>query len=75
MPDGKLKPVRVRIGLADTQRTQVTPLGGQSLAPGTDVVVGTTAPGAAAATNAATNPLTPHAAGGPGGPGGRPGGP
>ena len=72
---GTLKPLRVRVGLADTQRTQVTPLGGQALAPGTDVVVGTTAPGAAAASNAARNPLTPTRQGGPGGPGGRPGGP
>jgi HlyD family secretion protein len=68
--DKKLKPVRVRIGLADTQRTQVTPLGGAALAVGTDVVVGTSTP--AAATAAATNPLAPTRQGG--GPGGAPGG-
>jgi hypothetical protein len=63
--DKKLKPVRVRIGLADTQRTQVTPLGGATLAAGTDVVIGTSTP--AAATAAAANPLTPTRQGGPGG--------
>jgi HlyD family secretion protein len=67
----KLKPVRVRTGLADTQRTQVTPAAGQSLAEGTDVVVGTTSAGAVAAA-ASTNPLAPtRQGGGPGGPGGR----
>jgi hypothetical protein len=69
--DKKLKPVRVRVGLADTQRTQVTPLQGQTLAPGTEVVTGTTTAGAAAAA-APSNPLTPTRTG-PGG--GRPGGP
>jgi len=69
--DKQLKPVRVRTGLADTQRTQVTPLGGATLQPGTDVVVGTTSAGAAA-TATSTNPLTPTRQGGPGG---RPGGP
>ncbi|HET7186656.1 MAG TPA: efflux RND transporter periplasmic adaptor subunit [Gemmatimonadaceae bacterium] len=68
--DKTLKPVRVRTGLADTQRTQVTPLGGATLQPGTDAVVGTTTTGAATATS--TNPLTPTRQGGPGG---RPGGP
>jgi HlyD family secretion protein len=66
--DKKLKPVRVRVGLADTQRTQVTPIGGAALPVGTDVVVGTSTP--AAATAAAANPLTPTRQGG-GGPGGR----
>jgi HlyD family secretion protein len=66
--DKKLQPVRVRVGLADTQRTQVSPLSGQSLQAGADVVVGTTLPGAAA-TAASTNPLTPTRQGG--GPGGR----
>ncbi|HTG34394.1 MAG TPA: hypothetical protein VLB76_15820 [Thermoanaerobaculia bacterium] len=61
--DKKLKPVRVRIGLADTQRTQVTPLGGETLAAGTDVVVGTST-AASAATAAAPNPLTPTRQGG-----------
>jgi HlyD family secretion protein len=67
--DKTLKPVRVRVGLADTQRTQVTPLGGATLAEGTDVVVGTST-AAAAATAASTNPLAPTRQGG-GGPGGR----
>jgi HlyD family secretion protein len=66
--DKKLKPVRVRVGLADTQRTQVTPMSGQGLEAGTDVVIGTTTPGAAA-TVASPNPLTPTRQGG--GPGGR----
>ena len=66
--DKKLKPVRVRVGLADTQRTQVTPMSGQALAAGTDVVIGTTT-GATATTAASTNPLTPTRQGG--GPGGR----
>jgi hypothetical protein len=70
--DGKLKPVRVRTGLADTQRTQVTPLQGQTLTPGTEVVTGTTTAGAAATGAAPSNPLTPTRTG-PGG--GRPGGP
>jgi hypothetical protein len=62
--------VRVRVGLADTQRTQVTPLQGQTLAPGTEVVTGTTSVGAGAAGGAApSNPLTPTRTG-PGG--GRP---
>ena len=69
--DKKLKPVRVRTGLADTQRTQVMPLGGATLQAGTDVVVGTTTSGAAA-TATSRNPLTPTRQGGPGG---RPGGP
>lgn len=69
--DKKLKPVRVRTGLADTQRTQVTPMGGATLPAGTDVVVGTATSGAAA-TATSTNPLTPTRQGGPGG---RPGGP
>ena len=68
--DKKLKPVRVRTGLADTQRTQVTPVQGATLAPGTEVVTGTTTAGAAAA-GATNNPLTPTRQG----QGGRPGGP
>jgi HlyD family secretion protein len=66
----KLKPVRVRVGLADTQRTQVTPLNGQSLPEGADVVIGTVSAGATAATATSTNPLAPTRQGG-GGPGGR----
>ena len=68
--DKKLKPVRVRTGLSDTQRTQVTPIQGATLTPGTDVVTGTTS-GAATAAGAPSNPLTPTRQG----PGGRPGGP
>ena len=66
----KLKPVRVRIGLADSQRTQVTPVTGQALTEGTEVVIGTTTAGTTAATGASPNPLTPTRQGG-GGPGGR----
>ena len=72
--DKKLKPVRVRVGLADTQRSQVTPVGGQTLTPGTTVVMGTTTAGTGSSATT-TNPLTPTRQGGPGGPGGRPGGP
>jgi HlyD family secretion protein len=71
--DKTLKPVRVRVGLADTQRTQITPMSGQALAAGTEVVIGTTTAGTTAAAGAAaTNPLTPTRQGGPGG-GGPPG--
>lgn len=69
----KLKPVRVRVGLADTQRTQVSAAGGQTLVPGTEVVVGTSS-GGSAASAASTNPLAPQRQQF-GGPGGRPGGP
>ena len=69
--DKTLKPIRVRVGLADTQRTQVTPMSGQTLNAGADIVIGTTTPGAAA-TAASPNPLAPtRQGGGPGGPGGR----
>jgi hypothetical protein len=71
--DRKLKPVRVRVGLADAQRTQVTPLNGQALPEGAEVVVGASTGAAAAAASApSTNPLAPARGGGPGGrPGGR----
>jgi HlyD family secretion protein len=69
--DQKLKPVRVRVGLADPQRTQVTPLNGQVLPEGAEVVVGAST-SAAAASAPSTNPLAPARGGGPGGrPGGR----
>ena len=63
----KLKPIRVRIGLSDGQRTQVT---GQGLANGMQVVIGESSPTATAAPAASTNPLTPQRGGGPGGRGG-----
>lgn len=64
----KLKPIRVRVGLADGQRTQVM---GQNLVTGTQVIVGSTLGGAPTATAApSTNPLTPQRGGG----GFRPGG-
>ncbi len=63
--DKKLQPVRVRVGLADTQRTQVTPASGQTLTEGTSVVIGVTTAEAAAA---ASNPLTPTRQGGRFGP-------
>jgi HlyD family secretion protein len=64
--DGKLKATRVRVGLADGQRTQVT---GDSLVAGMQVIVGTaSATAAPAATAPTTNPLTPQRGGGRGGP-------
>jgi HlyD family secretion protein len=63
---GKLKAIRVRIGISDGQRTQVT---GDSLAVGMQVIVGAALPGSAAASTTApsSNPLTPQR-GGRGGP-------
>jgi HlyD family secretion protein len=67
----KLRPIRVRIGLADGQRTQVT---GKDLAAGTPVIIGTATAATAASPSPTSNPLTPQrGGGGPGG--GRPGGP
>jgi HlyD family secretion protein len=67
---GKLKAIRVRIGLSDGQRTQVT---SDSLTAGAQVIVGSTGGAASAAAAPATapaaNPLTPTRAGG--GPPGR----
>lgn len=58
---GKLQELRVRVGLSDGQRTQVT---GASLTAGMQVIVGTTS--AAATTAPSTNPLTPQRGGGRG---------
>jgi HlyD family secretion protein len=69
----KLKPIRVRVGLSDGQRTQVT---SDSIKAGMQVIVGSSTP-AASAPSASSNPLTPQRPGGPGGGGGgggRPGG-
>jgi HlyD family secretion protein len=67
----KLKPIRVRIGLSDGQRTQIT---NESVTAGMQVIIGETAAGAAALAPATTsNPLTPQRSGGGGG-GGRAGG-
>ena len=62
----KLKPIRVRIGLSDGQRTQVT---GQGLAAGMQVVIGESSPTTTAAPTTSTNPLTPQRGAGGGGPG------
>jgi HlyD family secretion protein len=65
----KLKPIRVRIGLSDGQRTQIT---SDSVTAGMQVIIGETAAGAATSAPATTsNPLTPQRSGGGGG---RPGG-
>jgi multidrug efflux pump subunit AcrA (membrane-fusion protein) len=62
---GKLKEIRVRVGLSDGQRTQVT---SDSLVVGMQVIVGsaTTASAATTTTTTApsTNPLTPQRTGG-----------
>jgi HlyD family secretion protein len=66
----KLKPIRVRMGLTDGQRTQVM---GQGLTAGMQVVIGesSAATGAPATTAPTTNPLTPQRGGfGGGGRGG-----
>ncbi|HZK78433.1 MAG TPA: hypothetical protein VFC35_05945, partial [Gemmatimonadaceae bacterium] len=60
----KLKPVRVRIGLSDGQRTQVT---GEGLAVGMQVVIGESSAGASAPAAATSNPLTPQRGGPAGG--------
>jgi HlyD family secretion protein len=72
----KLKPIRVRTGLSDGQRTQIT---SDSVQVGMQVIVGSvTGAAAAPAGGASTNPLAPQRQqGGPGGGGpggGRPGG-
>ena len=63
--DKKIKPYRVRIGLTDGQRTQVT---GQGLSVGMQVIIGESVTGTTAtpAAGATTNPLTPQRGGGPG---------
>jgi HlyD family secretion protein len=59
---GKLKAIRVRVGLSDGQRTQVT---SDSLQAGMQVIVGTASATSAATTTApSTNPLTPQRTGG-----------
>jgi len=61
----KLKPIRVRIGLTDGQRTQVA---GQGLAVGMEVVIGESSAGATpAAATSTSNPLTPQRGGAGGG--------
>ncbi|MES3032552.1 MAG: efflux RND transporter periplasmic adaptor subunit [Gemmatimonadota bacterium] len=51
---GKLKRMRVRTGINDGQKTQIT---GREVTAGLQVVVGVTAPGAAATNGAAANPF------------------
>jgi HlyD family secretion protein len=59
---GRLKAIRVRVGLSDGQRTQVT---SDSLQAGMQVIVGTASATSAATTTApSTNPLTPQRQGG-----------
>src|SRR5450759_3500145 len=59
---GKLKEIRVRVGLSDGQRTQVT---NDSLVVGMQVIVGSATTASAATTTApSTNPLTPQRTGG-----------
>ena len=60
----QLKPLRVRTGISDGQRTQVM---GDSVKAGMTIIIGSSS-GAAAATANATNPLAPQRQqGGPGG--------
>ena len=62
--NGKLKAVRVRVGLSDGQRTQVT---SDSLKAGMQVIVGSAVAATAATPSApSTNPLTPQRGGGAG---------
>jgi HlyD family secretion protein len=59
----KLEPIRVRIGLSDGQRTQVT---GQGLSAGMSVVIGESNPaavGGATGASGSSNPLTPQRGG------------
>ncbi|MDB4879573.1 MAG: hypothetical protein JWL60_1019, partial [Gemmatimonadetes bacterium] len=68
--EGRLTPVRVRTGLSDGQRTQVS---GEGVAAGLKVIIGSsggTASSAAAAAPSA-NPLAPQRGGGGPGGGGR----
>ncbi len=58
---GKLKPIRVRVGLSDGQRTQVT---GDSVKAGMQVIVGAAAAGSTSTSAPSTNPLTPQRGGG-----------
>ena len=62
----KLKPIRVRTGLSDGQRTQIT---SDSATAGMSVIIGSSS-GNAAAAAATNNPLAPQRGGGPGRPGG-----
>jgi HlyD family secretion protein len=64
--EGVLTPHRVRVGISDGQRTQVT---ARDLQQGTSIVISATQPGAATATTATANPLQPaQTGGGPRGP-------
>ncbi|MDB4916268.1 MAG: HlyD family secretion protein [Gemmatimonadetes bacterium] len=61
----RLKAVRVRIGLSDGQRTQVS---GDGVREGMRVIVGAATTATPATTAPASNPLTPQRGGGRGGP-------
>jgi HlyD family secretion protein len=58
---GKLKAIRVRVGLSDGQRTEVR---SDSLKAGMQVIVGTATTASAAANAPSTNPLAPQGRGG-----------
>ena len=63
---GVLTPHRVRIGISDGQKTQIT---SRDLKENANVVIGATQPGASAtASSPTTNPLQPQQTGGGGGP-------
>ena len=66
--NGVLTPHRVRLGISDGQKTEVT---SRDLTEGASIVIGTTQPGATAASTGTTaNPLQPQNTQrrGPGGP-------
>jgi hypothetical protein len=67
--DGVLTPHRVRLGISDGQKTQIT---SRDLQQGASIVISATQPGSSAATASATtaNPLQPqnNQRRGPGGP-------
>ena len=63
--EGVLTPHRVRIGISDGQRTQIT---ARDLQEDASIVIGATQPGSAAAAAATANPLQPQRQTGGGGP-------
>jgi hypothetical protein len=65
--NGVLSPHRVRLGISDGQKTQIT---SRDLQQGASIVIGTTQPGSSTAAASATtaNPLQPQRQTGGGGP-------
>jgi HlyD family secretion protein len=65
--NGVLTPHRVKLGISDGQKTEIT---SRDLQQGASVVIGATQPGATTASTATANPLQPQQTGGrgPGGP-------